>query len=103
MIAKKLLELGVDVKVNDPYYSKAEILKIAGTDSFEFPDGLREFDAVLIVADHQHYRSMPHNAILAALGGCKIVLDNTEIWCDIDFKSKGIEYHVAGDAEWIKT
>jgi len=102
-MAKKLLELGVDVKVNDPYYSKAEILKIAGTDSFEFPDGLREFDAVLIVADHQHYRSTPHNAILASLMGCKLVLDNTEIWRDIDFKSKGIEYHVAGDAGWIKT
>ncbi|MCK5547791.1 MAG: UDP-N-acetyl-D-mannosaminuronic acid dehydrogenase, partial [Thermoplasmata archaeon] len=53
-IAKKLTELGVDVKVNDPYYTKEEIMKIAGTGSFEFPEGLAEFDAVLIVADHQH-------------------------------------------------
>jgi UDP-N-acetyl-D-glucosamine dehydrogenase len=102
-IAKKLLELGVSVKVNDPYYSKEEIRKIAGTASFDFPGGLGEFDAVLIVADHQHYRFTPHNVILSSLSRCKLVLDNTEIWRDIDFKSRGIEYHVAGDAGWLKS
>ncbi len=103
MLARKLIELGIDVKVNDPYYSKEDIRKIAGTDSFSFPDGLAEFDAVLVVADHQHYRFTPHNTILDAMRNCRVVLDNTGIWRDIDFKSKGIEYHIAGDAEWIKT
>jgi nucleotide sugar dehydrogenase len=101
-IAKKLIGMGVDVKVNDPYYSKAEIKRIVGVESFDFPSGLSEFDAVLIVADHQHYRFTPHNTILAALKKCRLVLDNTEIWHDIDFKSKGIEYHVVGDAGWLK-
>ena len=102
-IAKSLKELGVAVKVNDPYYTKEEIRKIAGTDSFDFPDGLEEFDAVLIVADHQQYKFTPHNVILKALKKCRLILDNTEIWSDIDFKSRGIEYHIAGDAGWIKT
>ena len=102
-IAKRLKEINIDVKVNDPYYNKQEIMDIAGTDSFDFPAGLAEFDAVLIVADHQHYKFATHNAILSALKHCKLVLDNTEIWRDIDFKSKGIEYHMAGDAGWIKT
>ncbi|MBN2331309.1 MAG: nucleotide sugar dehydrogenase [Candidatus Aenigmarchaeota archaeon] len=101
-LAKRLAELGVEVKVNDPYYSKEEIKTIAGADSFDFPAGLQEFDAVLIVADHQHYRFTPHNVILSALRSCKLVLDNTEIWRDIDFKGRGIEYHIAGDAGWLK-
>ncbi len=101
-ISKKLKELGVDVKINDPYYSPKEIEKIAGVKSFDFPSGLSEFEAVLIVADHQHYKFTPHDAILGALKSCRLVLDNTEIWSDIDFKEKGIEYHVAGDAGWLK-
>lgn len=101
-ISKKLKELGVDVKINDPYYSPQEIEKIAGVKSFDFPSGLSEFEAVLIVADHQHYKFTPHDAILGALKNCRLVLDNTEIWSDIDFKGKGIEYHVAGDAGWLK-
>ncbi len=101
-LARKLAALGVEVKVNDPYYSKEDIRKIAGTESFDFPDGLKEFDTLLIVADHQHYRFTPHNVILSSLPNCRLVLDNTEIWKDIDFEGKGIEYHIAGDAGWIK-
>jgi hypothetical protein len=41
--------------------------------------------------------------ILKSLGKCRLVLDNTEIWKDIDFSGSGIEYHIAGDAGWIKT
>lgn len=102
-IAKRLLELGIDVKVSDPYYTREEIKRIAGTDSFDFPGGLEQFDAVLVVSDHQHYKFTTHNTILGALRKCKVVLDNTGIWRDINFKSHGIEYHIAGDAGWIKT
>jgi nucleotide sugar dehydrogenase len=101
-LAGKLMELGISVKVNDPYYTDEEIRRIAGTESFSFPEGLGEFDAILIVADHQHYRFAPHNDILSSLRNCRLVLDNTEIWKAIDFSSSGIEYHVAGDAGWIK-
>jgi nucleotide sugar dehydrogenase len=102
-IAKRLGELGIEVKVNDPYYSSDEIRKAAGVESFAFPEGMAQFDAILIVADHQHYRFTQHNVILKHLGRCKLVLDNTEIWKDIDFRGSGIEYHIAGDAGWIKT
>ncbi len=101
-LAKELSRLGISVKVNDPYYTDEEIKSVSGVGSFDFPDGLSEFDAVLIVADHQHYRFTPHNSILKSLGSCRIILDNTEIWKDIDFSSRGIEYHVAGDAGWLE-
>jgi nucleotide sugar dehydrogenase len=102
-IVKKLKELGIGVKVNDPYYMDEEIRRITGADSFSFPDGMDEFDALLIVADHQHYKFTTHDYILNSLKKCRLILDNTEIWRDIDFSRKGIEYHVAGDVGWIKT
>ena len=101
-IAKRLVEIGANVKVNDPYYTKDEVKSMTGAESFDFPEGLSEFDAILIVADHQHYKFTPHSTILGNLKKCRLVLDNTEIWKDIDFQSKGIEYHIAGDAGWIK-
>ncbi len=100
-IAKRLKELGIGVKVNDPYYKDEEIKRITGADSFKFPYGLGEFDALLIVADHQHYKFTTHDSILKSLKKCKLVIDNTHIWKDIDFKNNGIEYHIAGDAGWI--
>lgn len=102
-LAKRLVELGIEVKVNDPYYTEGEIRKAAGVESFGFPEGMEDFDAILIVADHQHYRFTQHDVILKSLGKCKLVLDNTEVWKDIDFTGSGIEYHIAGDAGWIKT
>jgi nucleotide sugar dehydrogenase len=102
-IAKRLMELGVEVKVNDPYYTAEEIKKIAGTGTFSFPEGMEEFEAILIVADHQHYRFTSHGDILKHLKKCKLILDNTDVWKDIDFSGSGIEYHVAGDSGWIKT
>ncbi len=101
-IAQRLKELGAEARINDPYYSPAEIQRIAGTGSFRFPEDLGQFDAVLIVADHQQYRFTTHDIILSSLKRCRLVLDNTEIWKDIDFGSRGIEYHVAGDAGWMK-
>jgi len=102
-LAKRLKELGADVRINDPYYSPAEIQRIGGAGSFRFPEDLGQFDAVLIVADHQHYRFTTHDVILGSLKRCRLVLDNTGIWKDIDFGSRGIEYHVAGDAGWMKS
>ncbi len=101
-IAKKLTELGINVKVNDPYYIEEEIKRATGADSFEFPSGLGEFDTILIVADHQHYKFTTHDSIIDSLKKCKLIIDNTSIWKDIDFSRKSIKYHIAGDAGWIK-
>lgn len=100
-IAEKIRELGMNVKINDPYYTPEEIKKVTGSESFKFPEGLREFDAVLIVADHQHYKFTPHKDILDSLKNCKLILDNTKIWKDMNFSKAGIKYHIAGDAGWL--
>jgi nucleotide sugar dehydrogenase len=101
-ISKTLKEKGVLVKVHDPLYAAEEIKRITGCETFKFPVGLQEFDAVLIVADHQLYKFTPNKVIVDNLKKCRLVLDNTGIWRDIDFAKTGIEYHVAGDRGWIK-
>ena len=89
------------VKVNDPYYSAEEIERICTAESFDFPHGLSEFDTVLIVADHRAYTSVNRSKILSSLANCKRIFDNTGIWRDIDFASRGIDYRLAGRENWL--
>jgi UDP-N-acetyl-D-mannosaminuronate dehydrogenase len=101
-IAKTLKGKGVSVKIHDPLYTEQEIMKIAGCKTFRFPEGLQEFDAVLLVADHQMYKFTPNAVVLDNLKKCRLVLDNTGIWRDINFGKARIEYHVAGGSGWLK-
>ena len=98
-IVAGLKRSGISVKVHDPYYTDEEIRRIAETESFSFPEGLQEFEAVVIVADHMHYRFTPQNVVVSNIGNCRLILDNTGVWNHIPFK--GIEYHEAGDKGWL--
>jgi len=103
-IVPRLKEKGVEVKVHDPYYSEQEIEQIVGTETFAFPEGLREFDAVVIVAAHRAYRTVPNSMLLKNLGKCKLIVDNVEeAWKRVDFSTLGIEYHVTGDRGWLSS
>jgi nucleotide sugar dehydrogenase len=100
-ISQYLKERGVEVK--DPHYTDEEVMQISGLETFEYPDGLDQFDAVLVVAGHREYRQLDHNRLFAAMPNCRVVLDNSGMWEDVDFASAGIEYHVAGDAQWLNS
>lgn len=90
---------GLEVKVNDPYYSSDELRAIAGVESFEFPQGLGEFDTVLVVADHLAYRSIPADRLRHALASCRVIVDNVGVWQDIQFPS--LDYYRAGTGGWL--
>jgi len=100
-IAQRLSEAGVQVKVNDPLYSADEVRKITKLPYFAYPKGLGEFDAVLVVDGHRQYHAIDHGTLLDSLGRCKLVLDNAQLWGEVDFASRGIEYHATGDAGWL--
>jgi len=101
-IVPYLKEKSIEVKVHDPYYSEDEIKQIIGTETFSFPQGLKEFDVIVIVAGHRAYRAVPDQKILENLDNCKLVVDNVEeTWKRIDFSARGIEYHIAGDRGWL--
>lgn len=100
-LVQEFREHGVDVKVNDPYYTPEEIQRIAGVDAFEFPDGLAEFDTVMLVADHLLYRAIPVERLREHLHACRVIIDNTGLWESL--RLDGIEYYLAGAKGWIHT
>jgi UDP-N-acetyl-D-mannosaminuronate dehydrogenase len=102
-ISRRLNERQVKVKINDPYYSSDEIKKLTGADTFSFPEGLSEFECIVIVAGHRLYKAVPESRLLHHLTRCKLVLDNLEeTWRTFDWASSGIEYHISGDSNWLR-
>ncbi|MDQ3982298.1 MAG: nucleotide sugar dehydrogenase [Actinomycetota bacterium] len=102
-IVRVLKQNGIEVAVHDPHYSPEEIRRLADADAFDFPGGLAEFDTVIVVAGHREYEALTHAETVGALTNCKLVLDNAELWRDIDLAKHGIEYHLAGDRNWLGT
>jgi hypothetical protein len=101
-ISKRLIERGVDVKINDPYYTSDEIRKVTGAETFQFPTDLSEFDCIVIVAGHRAYKAIPESDLKRYMTKCRLVLDNLEeIWKSFDWNSIGIKYVVAGDRNWL--
>lgn len=99
---EELVKKGVDVKVFDPYFKDAEIRKILGVETFKFPQGLKDFDTVVLVVDHDEYK-VSGEVLVRNMKKCNYVLDNTGLWkgCRDKFEAVDIEYHLAGDADWI--
>lgn len=90
------------VKIFDPYFSEEEIKRILDVETFIFPRGLKDCDAVVLVVDHKEFR-LPKDEIMKNLDKCRFILDNVGFWSSYrdDFKKKGIEYHLSGDARWL--
>jgi UDP-N-acetyl-D-mannosaminuronate dehydrogenase len=101
-IVRKLRWLGADVKVFDPYYNSEEIQRLAGVDSFEYPEGLSQFGGIIIVPPHRLFGQTPKNVLFSHLKAGQAVLDNEGIWGKWrdDFVASGINYHRVGDKGW---
>ncbi len=102
-IIQKLKEMGISVKVNDPYYTDEELKRITGAESFVFPDGLAQFDAVLVTCDHNKYRFTQDDKVVSSLKNCRVVLDNANVWPRMreKFAARKIGYWRAGEAGWL--
>lgn len=100
-IVEGLKKADINVKVNDPLYSAEELKELTSVDTFEFPEGLSEFEVILVTSPHMEYKFTNHNQIVDNLKNCKLILDNMGAWRDVVFPSE-IEYHEAGDAHWLE-
>ena len=98
----RLKELGVDVKVFDPYYTHDEVRNIVGVDTFEYPKELTQFRGLVIIPPHRVYSQTPKNVLFQFLRKGQAILDNEGVWNKWrdDFASKGIDYHCVGDKGW---
>ena len=99
-IVRELQKRGVDVKVNDPLFHDDEIKDITGAPTFDFPEGMAEFDTILMVSGHLQYLSLHHQKVVSNLKSASLIIDNMGFWNDINFGE--IEYHEAGDAGWLE-
>ncbi|MFH1824026.1 MAG: nucleotide sugar dehydrogenase [Candidatus Firestonebacteria bacterium] len=103
-IIKILQKKKIEVKVYDPYFSCSDFVKIGisfDIETFKFPDGLVEFDTLLIISDHSQFKLKNIRKIKKYLKKCRLILDNTGIWSNFNF-GKNIEYFRAGNKNWIK-
>uniref|UniRef100_A0A6H1ZQ31 Putative UDP-glucose/GDP-mannose dehydrogenasese n=1 Tax=viral metagenome TaxID=1070528 RepID=A0A6H1ZQ31_9ZZZZ len=93
----------VRVGVNDIYFSEEYIkCKFDNIDFIKFPDGLKDYNAIIVVANHKVY-DIPFDTLIKYLNKCKVILDNHGIWEKYreKFKKHGIDYHRIGDAGWL--
>jgi len=95
----ELKKHSVEVKIFDPYFNKEEIKDLLDIDTFNFPENLEEFDAIVVSVDHDEFKDV--KKLEKNLNGCKYILDNLGIWKSVDFTKLGIEYHISGDRNWI--
>lgn len=101
-IIERLKELGVIVKVFDPYYTREEVRDIVDTESFDYPLGLSEFKGLVIVPPHRIFGQTPKRFLFENLTRGQVILDNEGVWekWRIVFVANGIDYHRVGDKGW---
>src|SRR5262249_43808389 len=99
-ITRHLRSAGIDVRINDPLYSDAEIVQIAGVDAFRVPEGLPDFDALLVATDHRRYLDQDVRAKVSECAGNLLILDNFGIWKEWDWP-QGTRYFCAGHEGWL--
>lgn len=101
-IALELRKRGTIVRINDPYYDKQEIRTLTGCSSFEFPEGARRLEALVVVAGHAAYQSPSIRRVLDHGTRCRVIYDNVGIWQNLTyFKERGISYYIPGDSHWL--
>lgn len=99
---KELKRHKVSVKLFDPYFTDNEIKEIVGLDTFDFPEGLKEFDAIVLTVDHKEF-DQSIQQLKENIKNCKFILDNLGVWDHLNLLDMGIEYHIAGDANWLSS
>jgi UDP-N-acetyl-D-mannosaminuronate dehydrogenase len=102
-LVRRLAEAGIAVAVNDPHFTPEEIHSITGVGTFDFPDGMEDFDTVIVVAGHREYEAASHSDVIKALPNARLVLDNAALWSEVPLEKYGIDYKLAGGPNWLGT
>ena len=101
-IINHLTKMGIKVMVHDPYYLQDEIRDITGCSYFSYPDGLNQFDTIVIIPAHRIYSQTPKMTLLKYIKKARLIMDNMGVWEKFreDFKEIGITYCMVGDPNW---
>ena len=97
---KELRRKKINVRVYDPFYSNKEIKKILGTNSFKFPEQLKDFDCIVIAADHDEFK-INNKLIKRYLTKNSFILDFFGIWKKHNLNKHGKKYLISGNKNWL--
>lgn len=101
-IIEHLKNDGMTVRVNDPYYTDAEIRTITQVEPLSLDEDLSRFAAIILVSDHKVYGRVPLHRLLQQVKPGTIVVDNYGIWAKYrkQLTDNGVRYYKVGDAGW---
>ena len=89
----------IKVKLFDPFYNSNEIKKKTGLKTFKFPQGLKNFDCIVVSVDHGYFKKK-FKLTKKYIKGCKYILDNMGVWKNLKLP-ENIEYKISGERNWI--
>ena len=96
-LVKKLKKKKLSVKLFDPYFTREEIKKATGVDTFKFPNQLTKFDCIIVTVNHKQFR-IQKNKLKKYLKNCKFIIDHEGAWEKYNLDEK---YHLTGDRGWL--
>ena len=96
---KYLKKNKIKVELFDPFYSSKEIKQKTGLKTFKFPQGLKNFECIVLSVDHSHFKK-EFELTKKYIVGCKYILDNMGVWKKLKLP-KQIEYKISGEKNWI--
>jgi nucleotide sugar dehydrogenase len=96
-LIKSLKKKKLSVKLFDPYFTKEEIKKATGVETFKFPNQLTKFDCIIVTVNHKQFRILP-NYLRRYLNNCKLIIDHEGAWENYNL---GEKYHLTGDRGWL--
>jgi nucleotide sugar dehydrogenase len=94
-LARQLADEGSTVLVHDPLYSPEEITRITGCRAMRFPQDIRICDSVLMMTDHELYRTLTTEELLSYLSPDSCVVDNLGTWSNREFPAS-VHYREVG-------
>jgi len=98
LLPSLLREQGLEVGVHDPFLTKKKIRALTGCSALDFPEGLREAEAVLLLTPHTGYALIGRETLLEHLTSCRLVVDNTGLWSRYGWSEEdGIDFRVVGE------
>ena len=96
-LVKKLKKKKLSVKLFDPYFTREEIKKTTGADTFKFPNQLTKFDCIIVTVNHKQFR-IQKSKLKKYLKNCKFIIDHEGAWEKYNLDEK---YHLTGDRGWL--
>ena len=96
-LVKSLKKKKLNVKLFDPYFTKEEIKKATGVETFKFPSQLRKFDCIIISVNHRQFRISP-NRLKKYVKNCKLIVDHEGAWQNYRLADN---YYLTGAGGWL--